>query len=200
MNALEFLISVLASLSALLTVLAAYKVMHSATNLKFSERALPQLKDRHLSNEDCDISSDTDVVKTVGIIRDSVSLLNKGLANTSESVKWYLPLLDNEFKASLVSTLSKCLHMSGNELSKQIIETLYASTSVFLRAAKQLGLTNDVQLTIAEYAKICSIAKCRIELCNVYEKSSSTVTNVNTYKDDSDLANKQISDKSILVG
>lgn len=131
MNALEFLISVLASLSALLTVLAAYKVMHSATNLKFSERALPQLKDRYLSNEDCDISSDTDVVKTVGIIRDSVSLLNKGLANTSESVKWYLPLLDNEFKASLVSTLSKCLHMPGNELSKQIIETLYASTSVF---------------------------------------------------------------------
>ena len=63
MNALEFLISVLASLSALLTVLAAYKVMHSATNLKFSERALPQLKDRYLSNEDCDISSDTDVVK-----------------------------------------------------------------------------------------------------------------------------------------
>lgn len=200
MNALEFLISVLASLSALLTVLAAYKVMHSATNLKFSERALPQLKDRYLSNEDCDISSDTDVVKTVGIIRDSVSLLNKGLANTSESVKWYLPLLDNEFKASLVSTLSKCLHMLGNELSKQIIETLYASTSVFLRAAKQLGLTNDVQLTIAEYAKICSIAKCRIELCNAYEKSSSTVTNVNTYKDDSDLANKQISDKSILMG
>ena len=194
MNALEFLISVLASLSALLTVLAAYKVMHSATNLKFSERALPQLKDRYLSNEDCDISSDTDVVKTVGIIRDSVSLLNKGLANTSESVKWYLPLLDNEFKASLVSTLSKCLHMPGNELSKQIIETLYASTSVFLRAAKQLGLT------IAEYAKICSIAKCRIELCNAYEKSSSTVTNVNTYKDDSDLANKQISDKSILMG
>lgn len=70
----------------------------------------------------------------------------------------------------------------------------------FLRAAKQLGLTNDVQLTIAEYAKICSIAKCRIELCNAYEKSSSTVTNVNTYKDDSDLANKQISDKSILMG
>lgn len=200
MNALEFLISVLASLSALLTVLAAYKVMHSATNLKFSERALPQLKDRYLSNEDCDISSDTDVVKTVGIIRDSVSLLNKGLANTSESVKWYLPLLDNEFKASLVSTLSKCLHMPGNELSKQIIETLYASTSVFLRAAKQLGLTNDVQLTIDEYAKICSIAKCKIELCNAYEKSSSTVTNVNTYKDDSDLANKQISDKNILVG
>lgn len=90
--------------------------------------------------------------------------------------------------------------MPGNELSKRIIDTLYASTSVFLRAAKQLDLTNDVQITIAEYAKICSIAKCRIELCEAYEKTGSTVSNVNTYKDDSDLANKQISNKSILVG
>lgn len=200
MSALEFLISLLSSLCALLSVFAAYKVMHPAPKLWSNGKALPHSKDCYLSSEDCDISSDSDVVKTVGIIRDSVSLLNKGLTNSSESVKWYLPLLDNEFKASLVSTLSKCLHMPGNELSKQIIETLYASTSVFLRAAKQLGLTNDVQLTIAEYAKICSIAKCRIELCNAYEKSSSTVTNVNTYKDDSDLANKQISDKSILMG
>lgn len=200
MNALEFLISVLSSLSALLTVLAAYKVMHSATNLKFSERALPQLKDCYLSNEDCDISSDADVVETVGIIRDSVSLLNEGLADSSKSVKWYLPLLDNEFKAALVSTLSKCLHMPENELSKQVIETLYASISVFLRAAKQLDLSNDVQITIAEYVKICSIAKCRIELCEAYEKTGSTVSNVNTYKGDSDLVNKQISDKSILVG
>ena len=200
MSALEFLISLLSSLCALLSVFAAYKVMHPAPKLWSNGKALPHSKDCYLSSEDCDISSDTDVVKTVGIIRDSVSLLNKGLANTSESVKWYLPLLDNEFKASLVSTLSKCLHMPGNELSKQIIETLYASTSVFLRAAKQLDLTNDVQITIAEYAKICSIAKCRIELCEACEKSGTTVSNVNTYKDDSDLANKQISNKSILVG
>lgn len=200
MNALEFLISVVSSLCALLSVFAAYKVMHPAPKLRSCGRALPQSKDCYLSSEDCDISSDSDVVKTVGIIRDSVSLLNKGLTNSSESVKWYLPLLDNEFKTALVSTLSKCLSMPGNELSKRIIDTLYASTSVFLRAAKQLDLTNDVQITIAEYAKICSIAKCRIELCEAYEKTGSTVSNVNTYKDDSDLANKQISNKSILVG
>lgn len=200
MNALEFLISVVSSLCALLSVFAAYKVMHPAPKLRSCGRALPQSKDCCLSSEDCDISSDSDVVKTVGIIRDSVSLLNKGLTNSSESVKWYLPLLDNEFKTALVSTLSKCLNMPGNELSKRIIDTLYASTSVFLRAAKQLDLTNDVQITIAEYAKICSIAKCRIELCEAYEKTGSTVSNVNTYKDDSDLANKQISNKSILVG
>ena len=200
MNALEFLISLLSSLCALLSVFAAYKVMHPAPKLWSNGKALPHSKDCYLSSEDCDISSDTDVVKTVGIIRDSVSLLNKGLANTSESVKWYLPLLDNEFKTALISTLSKCLNMPGNELSKRIIETLYASTSVFLRAAKQLDLTNDVQITIAEYAKICSIAKCRIELCEACEKSGTTVSNVNTYKDDSDLANKQISNKSILVG
>lgn len=200
MNALEFLISVVSSLCALLSVFAAYKVMHPAPKLRSCGRALPQSKDCCLSSEDCDISSDSDVVKTVGIIRDSVSLLNKGLTNSSESVKWYLPLLDNEFKTALVSTLSKCLNMPGNDLSKRIIETLYASTSVFLRAAKQLDLTNDVQITIAEYAKICSIAKCRIELCEAYEKTGSTVSNINTYKDDSDLANKQISDKSILVG
>lgn len=200
MNALEFLISVVSSLCALLSVFAAYKVMHPAPKLRSCGRALPQSKDCCLSSEDCDISSDSDVVKTVGIIRDSVSLLNKGLTNSSESVKWYLPLLDNEFKTALVSTLSKCLNMPGNDLSKRIIETLYASTSVFLRAAKQLDLTNDVQITIAEYAKICSIAKCRIELCEAYEKTGSTVSNINTYKDDSDLANKQISNKSILVG
>lgn len=200
MNALEFLISVVSSLCALLSVFAAYKVMHPAPKLRSCGRALPQSKDCCLSSEDCDISSDSDVVKTVGIIRDSVSLLNKGLTNSSESVKWYLPLLDNEFKTALVSTLSKCLNMPGNNLSKRIIETLYASTSVFLRAAKQLDLTNDVQITIAEYAKICSIAKCRIELCEAYEKTGSTVSNINTYKDDSDLANEQISNKSILVG
>lgn len=200
MNTLEFLISVVSSLCALLSVFAAYKVMYPAPKLRSCGRALPQSKDCCLSSEDCDISSDSDVVKTVGIIRDSVSLLNKGLTNSSESVKWYLPLLDNEFKTALVSTLSKCLNMPGNELSKRIIDTLYASTSVFLRAAKQLDLTNDVQITIAEYAKICSIAKCRIELCEAYEKTGSTVSNVNTYKDDSDLANKQISNKSILVG
>ena len=170
MNALEFLISVVSSLCALLSVFAAYKVMHPAPKLRSCGRALPQSKDCYLSSEDCDISSDSDVVKTVGIIRDSVSLLNKGLTNSSESVKWYLPLLDNEFKTALVSTLSKCINMPGNDLSRRIIETLYASTSVFLRAAKQLDLTNDVQITIAEYAKICSIAKCRIELCEAYEK------------------------------
>ena len=192
MSALEFLISLLSSLCALLSVFAAYKVMHPAPKLWSNGKALPHSKDCYLSSEDCDISSDSDVVKTVGIIRDSVSLLNKGLTNSSESVKWYLPLLDNEFKTALI--------MPGNELSKRIIETLYASTSVFLRAAKQLDLTNDVQITIAEYAKICSIAKCRIELCEACEKSGTTVSNVNTYKDDSDLANKQISNKSILVG
>lgn len=200
MSALEFLISFLSSLCALLSVFAAYKVMHPAPKLWSNGKALPHSKDSYLSSEDCDISSDSDVVKTVGIIRDSVSLLNKGLTNSSESVKWYLPLLDNEFKTALISTLSKCLNMAGNELSKRIIETLYASTSVFLRAAKQLDLTNDVQITFAEYAKICSIAKCRIELCEACEKSGTTVSNVNTYKDDSDLANKQISNKSILVG
>lgn len=200
MSALEFLISLLSSLCALLSVFAAYKVMHPAPKLCSNGKALPHSIDCYLSSEDCDISSDSDVVKTVGIIRDSVSLLNKGLTNSSESVKWYLPLLDNEFKTALISTLSKCLNMPGNELSKRIIETLYASTSVFLRAAKQLDLTNDVQITIAEYAKICSIAKCRIELCEACEKSGTTVSNVNTYKDDSDLANKQISNKSILVG
>lgn len=200
MSALEFLISLLSSLCALLSVFAAYKVMHPAPKLWSNGKALPHSKDCYLSSEDRDISSDSDVVKTVGIIRDSVSLLNKGLTNSSESVKWYLPLLDNEFKTALISTLSKCLNMPGNELSKRIIETLYASTSVFLRAAKQLDLTNDVQITIAEYAKICSIAKCRIELFEACEKSGTTVSNVNTYKDDSDLANKQISNKSILVG
>lgn len=200
MSALEFLISLLSSLCALLSVFAAYKVMHPAPKLWSNGKALPHSKDCYLSSEDRDISSDSDVVKTVGIIRDSVSLLNKGLTNSSESVKWYLPLLDNEFKTALISTLSKCLNMPGNELSKRIIETLYASTSVFLRAAKQLDLTNDVQITIAEYAKICSIAKCRIELCEACEKSGTTVSNVNTYKDDSDLANEQISNKSILVG
>lgn len=200
MSALEFLISLLSSLCALLSVFAAYKVMHPAPKLWSNGKALPHSKDCYLSSEDRDISSDSDVVKTVGIIRDSVSLLNKGLTNSSESVKWYLPLLDNEFKTALISTLSKCLNMPGNELSKRIIETLYASTSVFLRAAKQLDLTNDVQITIAEYAKICSIAKCRIELYEACEKSGTTVSNVNTYKDDSDLANKQISNKSILVG
>lgn len=144
--------------------------------------------------------SDTDVIKAIGIIRVSVLLLNKGLDDSSESDKWYLPLLDDEFRTALASTLTKCLHMPGNELSKQIIETLYASTSAFLRAAKQLDLTNDVQITIAEYAEICSIAKRKIELCNANEKCGSTVSDVNTYNDDSDLANKQISDKSILVG
>lgn len=136
MNALEFLISVASSLCALLSVFAAYKVMHPAPKLRSCGRALPQSKDCCLSSEDCDISSDSDVVKTVGIIRDSVSLLNKGLTNSSESVKWYLPLLDNEFKTALVSTLSKCLNMPGNDLSKRIIETLYASTSVFFTRSK----------------------------------------------------------------
>lgn len=79
--------------------------------------------------------SDSDVVKTIGIIRNSVSLLNEGLDTSSQSIKWYLPLLDNEFKTAFVGTISKCLQMPENELSKQVIETLYASTSAFLRAA-----------------------------------------------------------------
>lgn len=200
MNALEILISVLSIYCALLSILAAYKVMHSTSKLKLNGNALLHSKDCKQSGEDCGIFSDTDVIKAIGIIRVSVLLLNKGLDDSSESDKWYLPLLDDEFRTALASTLTKCLHMPGNELSKQIIETLYASTSAFLRAAKQLDLTNDVQITIAEYAEICSIAKRKIELCNANEKCGSTVSDVNTYNDDSDLANKQISDKSILVG
>lgn len=192
--------SVLSIYCALLSILAAYKVMHSTSKLKLNGNALLHSKDCNQSGEDCGIFSDTDVIKAIGIIRVSVLLLNKGLDDSSESDKWYLPLLDDEFRTALASTLTKCLHMPGNELSKQIIETLCASTSAFLRAAKQLDLTNDVQITIAEYAEICSIAKRKIELCNANEKSGSTVSDVNTYNDDSDLANKQISDKSILVG
>lgn len=200
MSALEFLILLLSSLCALLSVFAAYKVMHPSPKLWSNGKALPHSKDCYLSSEECSIFSDSDVVKTIGIIRNSVLLLNEGLDTSSQSIKWYLPLLDNEFKTALVGTISKCLQMPENELSKQVIETLYASTSAFLRAAKLLDLNNDVQSTIAEYVDICSIAKNGIDLCNAYEATDSAVNNVNTYTDDSNLANKQICDKSILVG
>lgn len=200
MNALEFLISVLLSLGALLSVLAAYEVMRSASKILINSKTLPPLKGRYQADVAHDLISNPAAIKTIGIIRNSVSLLNEALDTSSQSIKWYLPLLDNEFKTALVGTVSKCLQMPENELSKQVIETLYASTSAFLRAAKLLDLNNDVQGTIAEYVDICSIAKKGIDLCNAYEAPDSAVNNVNTYTDDSNLANKQICDKSILVG
>lgn len=96
--------------------------------------------------------------------------------------------------------VSKCLRIPTNELSKQIIETLFVSTSSFLRAAKLLDLNKDAQSTIAKYAKICSIAKCKVELCNAYVDTDSAVNNESTYNRDSNFANKQISDRNILVG
>lgn len=200
MNALEFLISVLLSLGALLSVLAAYEVKRSASKLIINAKTLPPLKGRYQTDDAYDLISNPAAIKTIGIIRNSVSLLNEVLDTSSQSIKWYLPLLDNEFKTALVGTVSKCLQMPENELSKQVIETLYASTSAFLRAAKLLDLNDDVQGTIAEYVDICSIAKNGIDLCNAYEAPDSAVNNVNTYTDDSNLANKQICDKSILVG
>lgn len=140
MSALEFLISLLSSLCALLSVFAAYKVMHPAPKLWSNGKALPHSKDCYLSSEDCDISSDSDVVKTVGIIRDSVSLLNKGLTNSSESVKWYLPLLDNEFKTALISTLSKCLNMPGNELSRSGLSKHFMQAPLFFYAQQNSSI------------------------------------------------------------
>lgn len=200
MNALEFLISLLTGLCTLLSVLAAYKAVHSARKFKMSAKALPQLNGCYQSNDGSHIFSDPDVIKTIGIIRDSVSRLNAELAESSNKNEWYSSLMDSEFKSALLSTVSKCLRIPANELSKQIIETLFISTSSFLRAAKLLDLNKDVQSTIAEYAEICSIAKRRVDLCNAYVETDSAVNNESTYNRDSNFANKQISDRNILVG
>lgn len=200
MNALEFLISLLTGLCTLLSVLAAYKAVHSAPKFKMSAKALPQLNGCYQSNDGSHIFSDPDVIKTIGIIRDSVSRLNAELAESSNKNEWYSSLMDSEFKSALLSTVSKCLRIPANELSKQIIETLFISTSSFLRAAKLLDLNIDVQRTIAEYAEICSIAKCRVDLCNAYVETDSAVNNESTYNRDSNFANKQNSDRNILVG
>lgn len=200
MNALEFLISLLTGLCTLLSVLAAYRAVHSAPKFKISAKALPQLNDCYQSNDGSHIFSDPDVIKTIGIIRDSVSRLNAELAESSNKNEWYSSLMDSEFKSTLLSTVSKCLRIPTNELSKQIIETLFVSTSSFLRAAKLLDLNKDVQSAIAEYAEICSIAKCRVDLCNAYVETDAAVNNESTYNRDSNFANKQISDRNILVG
>lgn len=200
MNALEFLISLLTGLCTLLSVLAAYRAVHSTPKFKMSAKALPQLNDCYQSNDDSHIFSDPDVIKTIGIIRDSVSRLNAELAESSNKNEWYSSLMDSEFKSALLSTVSKCLRIPTNELSKQIIETLFISTSSFLRAAKLLYLNIDVQNAIAEYAEICSIAKCRVDFCNAYVETDSAVNNESTYNRDSNFANRQISDRNILVG
>jgi len=108
--------------------------------------------------------------------------------------------MDSEFKSALLSTVSKCLRIPTNELSKQIIETLFVSTSSFLRAAKLLDLNKDVQSAIAEYVEICSIAKCRVDFRNAYVETDSAINNESTYNRDSNFANRQISDRNILVG
>lgn len=200
MNALEFLISLLTGLCTLLSVVAAYRAVHSARKFKMSAKVLPQLNDCYQSNDGSRIFSDPDVIKTIGIIRDSVSRLNAELAESSNKNEWYSSLMDSEFKSALLSTVSKCLRIPTNELSKQIIETLFVSTSSFLRAAKLLDLNKDVQSAIAEYAEICSIAKCRVDLCNAYVETDSAVNNESTYNRDSNFANMQISDRNILVG
>jgi hypothetical protein len=200
LNALEFLISLLTGLCTLLSVLAAYRAVHSTPKFKMSAKALPQLNDCYHSNDDSHIFSDPDVIKTIEIIRDSVSRLNAELAESSNKNDWYSSLMDSEFKSALLSTVSKCLRIPTNELSKQIIETLFVSTSSFLRAAKLLYLNKDVQSAIAEYAEICSIAKCRVDFCNAYVETDSAVNNESTYNRDSNFANRQISDRNILVG
>lgn len=200
MNALEFLISLLTGLCTLLSVLAAYRAVHSAPKFKMSAKALPHLNECYQSNDGSHIFSDPDAIKTIGIIRDSVSRLNAELAESSNKNEWYSSLMDSEFKSALLRTVSKRLRIPTNELSKQIIETLFISTSSFLRAAKLLDLNKDVQSAIAEYAEICSIAKCRVDLCNAYVENDSAVNNESTYNRDSNFANKQISDRNILVG
>lgn len=200
MNALEFLISVLLSLGALLSVLAAYDVMRSASKLIINAKTLPPLKGRFQTDDAYDLISNPAVIKTIGIIRDSVSLLNEELDKSSDKNGWYLSLLDAEFKSALLSTVSKCLRMPTNELSKQIIETLFISTSSFARAAKLLNLNLDAQNAIAEYADICSIAKSRVDLCNAYVETDTVVNNESTYKRDSNFSIKQTADKNILVG
>ena len=194
MNALEFLISILTGVCTLLSVLAAYKAVHSAPKFKMSGKALSQL------NDYSHIFSDPDVIKTIAIIRDSVSLLNVELDESNSKNVWYSSLMNDEFKSALLSTVSKCLRIPTNELSKQIIETLFVSTSSFLRAAELLDLNKDAQSTIAKYAEICSIAKCKVDLCNAYVDTDSAVNNESTYNRDSNFANKQISDRNILVG
>lgn len=181
-------------------MLAAYKTVHSAPKFKMSAKALPQLNDCYQSNDGSYIFSDPDVIKTIAIIRDSVSVLNSELDESSSKNEWYSSLMDAEFKSALLSTVSKCLRIPTNELSKQIIETLFVSTSSFLRAAKLLNLNKDVQSAIAEYAEICSIAKCKVDLCNAYAETDSAVNNESTYNRDSNFANKQSSDRNILVG
>ena len=200
MNALEFLISLLTGVCTLLSVLAAYKAVHSAPKFKMSAKALQQLNDRYQSNVGSHIFSDPDVIKTIGVIRDSVSLLNAELDESSNKNEWYSSLMDAEFKSALLSTVSKCLRIPTNELSKQIIETLFVSTSSFARAAKLLNLNIDVQNAIAEYAGICSVAKSRVDLCNAYVETDTAVDNESTYKRDSNFAIKQTADKNILVG
>lgn len=181
-------------------MLAAYKAVHSAPKSKMSAKALPQLIDCYQSNVGSHIFSDPDVIKTIGIIRDSVSLLNAELDESNNKNEWYSSLMDAEFKSALLSTVSKCLRIPTNELSKQIIETLFVSTSSFYRAAKLLDLNKDVQSAIAEYAEICSIAKCRVDFSNANVATDSAVNNESTYNRDSNFANKQISDRNILVG
>lgn len=181
-------------------MLSAYKAVHSAPKFKMSAKALSQLYDYYYSNDASHIFSDPDVIKTIAIIRDSVSLLNVELDESNSKNDWYSSLMNDEFKSALPSTVSKCLRIPTNELSKQIIETLFVSTSSFLRAAKLLDLNKDVQSTIAKYAEICSIAKCRVDLCNAYVDTDLAVNNESTYNRDSNFANKQISDRNILVG
>lgn len=200
MNALEFLISLLTGVCTLLSLLAAYKAVHSAPKFKMSGKALSKLNDYYHSTDGSHIFSDPDVIKTIAIIRDSVSLLNVELDESNSKNDWYSSLMNDEFKSALLSTVSKCLRIPTNELSKQIIETLFVSTSSFLRAAKLLDLDKDAQSTIAKYADICSIAKCKVDLCNAYLYTDSAVNNESTYNRDSNFANKQISDRNILVG
>lgn len=200
MNALEFLISLLTGVCTLLSVLAAYKAVHSAPKFKMGAKALSQPNDYYHFNDGSHIFSDPDVIKTIAIIRDSVSLLNVELDESNSKNDWYSSLMNDEFKSVLLSTVSKCLRIPTNELSKQIIETLFVSTSSFLRAAKLLDLNKDAQSTIAKYAEICSIAKCKVDLCNAYVDTDSAVNNESTYNRDSNFANKQISDRIILVG
>lgn len=96
MNALEFLISLLTGLCTLLSVLAAYRAVHSAPKFKMSAKTLPQLNDCYQSNDGSRIFSDPDVIKTIGIIRNSVSRLNSELAESSKKNEWYSSLMDSE--------------------------------------------------------------------------------------------------------
>ncbi len=200
MNPLDILIALISILSALLPVLAAYKLARAETKLFLNSRPFSLSSDNSLKNGNFDIIFDPDVIKTIRTVREVVSFLNNELDHSSESSKWYLPLLDKEFKTALVSTISKCLQIPENELSKQIIETLYISNSGFLRAAKHLDLNKDVLNTIAQYVNTCSIAKYRIAFCSGCVKSNSVIDNVSTYNRDNNFTNKQIIDKNILVG